>query len=148
MHWRFFVACFFAFILFGSNASGQDHFPDSTKAQKGEGKVEIIQDERVDALIKKRIASNEAKPTIEGWRVQIKSFSGNNSKKEANDIKSTFLMKNPDMEAYIVYQAPNFKVRVGDFRTKLEASKFYRDIKYDFPSAFIVKDDINLPKMD
>lgn len=109
-----------------------------------EGKIEIIQDKRINALVEKHIRINEANPAISGWRINLRSFSGNNSKKEATDLKAAFLQKHPDVKSYLVYQSPNFKVKVGDFRTKLDAYRFYRQVKTDFPSAYIVKDDVNL----
>ena len=143
----FYITCFIATLICGSQGFCQDN-QDSSNLVKNIGKSEIIQDERVDALLKKHIALNEANPVMDGWRVQIKSFSGNNSKKDANDMKSSFLSKYPEMGAHIVFHSPNFKVRVGDFRTKLDAYKFYKDIKQEFPSSFIVKDEIDLPKID
>ncbi len=83
---------------------------------------------------------------INGYRVQIYFDSGNQSKKKANDVKTQFLAKKPDVPCYLVYQAPNFKVRVGDFRSRYEAYKLYREIRNDFPSAYIVKDEISFPK--
>lgn len=51
------------------------------------------------------------------------------------------------MGCYRVFQTPNFKVRVGDFRTKVEATKFLLELKQDFPEAFIVEDKIKLPEI-
>jgi hypothetical protein len=106
----------------------------------------VMQEDDVTWLVEKYNNQNQTKPIINGYRVQIYFDSGNQSKKKANDVKTQFLAKNPDIPCYLVYQSPNFKVRVGDFRTRYEAYKFYREIKNDFPSAFIVKDEINFPK--
>jgi hypothetical protein len=38
-------------------------------------------------------------------------------------------------------------VRVGDFRTRLEAERFFIELKESFPDAFIVKDDVELPPL-
>jgi hypothetical protein len=106
----------------------------------------VMQDDDVTWLVEKYNNQNQTKPIINGYRVQIYFDSGNQSKKKANDVKTQFLAKNPDIPCYLVYQSPNFKVRVGDFRTRYEAYKFYREIRNDFPSAYIVKDEINFPK--
>jgi hypothetical protein len=105
-----------------------------------------MQDDDVTWLVEKYNNQNQTKPIINGYRVQIYFDSGNQSKKKANDVKTQFLAKNPDIPCYLVYQSPNFKVRVGDFRTRYEAYKLYREIRNDFPSAYIVKDEINFPK--
>jgi hypothetical protein len=106
----------------------------------------VVQDDDVTWLVEKYNNQNQTKPIINGYRVQIYFDSGNQSKKKANDVKTQFLAKNPDVPCYLVYQAPNFKVRVGDFRSRYEAYKLYREIRNDFPSAYIVKDEINFPK--
>lgn len=110
-----------------------------------EGNVEIIQDRRVDSLVSIHKKLNEEKQSMEGFRVQL--FFGADRKK-ANDIKADFLQKYPEATAHLLYQQPNYKVRVGDFRTRLEAYKFYKTMITDFPSAFIVKDEIKLPEIE
>ncbi|MCX6232005.1 MAG: SPOR domain-containing protein [Bacteroidetes bacterium] len=111
------------------------------------GNVEIIQDEKVDELLKKHVKVNEVANTIPGFRINIFFQSGNNSKAGAMQCKSNFIAKYPDIEAYVVYEEPNFKVKVGDFRTRMEARGFVQQIKMDFPDAFVIKDLINFPKI-
>lgn len=130
-----------------SNKSNVNFQDDSLKSKTQVGEIIVVQDQRIDSLIKKHSELNANKKTIEGYRVQISLASGANSRKASNDAKAAFLSKYSDVDAYIVHHAPNFKVRVGDFRTKLEASKFLNQVKKDFPGAFIVKDDISLPKL-
>ena len=58
-----------------------------------------------------------------------------------------FLKKFPDDMAYLIYQQPNFKIRVGDFRDRLQAQQFYLKLLPIFNTAFIVKDEINLQEL-
>ena len=105
----------------------------------------IIQDKQVNELVLKHILINEArKEKMKGYRVQI-HFGAEKAK--ALDIKSKFILQNHKVDAYLDYQQPYFKIRVGDFRTKLEAYKFLQEIFSDFPGAFIVSDDIELPRL-
>lgn len=106
------------------------------------GSVEIIQDLRIPALVKKHIAINEKQKGIPGYRVQI--FFGS-KRKDALGVKADFLEKYPDIDAYTTYDEPYFKVRVGDFRTQLKAQKLHKEISGDFPNAFIVNDLISMP---
>ena len=78
-----------------------------------------------------------------GYRIQI--YFGQNRTK-ANEVKTDFLQLFPKTGAYLVYQQPNFKIRVGDFRSRLEASKFLKDIQSLYAAAFIVKDEVKLPE--
>jgi hypothetical protein len=116
-------------------------FPNSARAQ---GSVEITGDKRIPVLLDKYAELNKLTETIPGFRVQI-HFGGERDK--AREIKAKFLMSNPGVPAYDSYQSPNFRVRVGDFRTKLEAQKYLRSISSSFPSAFVVADDIQLPPL-
>ncbi|MES1224512.1 MAG: SPOR domain-containing protein [Bacteroidota bacterium] len=108
-------------------------------------KVVIVQDEGIEKLLLKHLAINTENETIDGYRIQI-HFGGEREK--AKSVKTKFLQQFPEVPAYEVYQQPNFKVRVGDFRTRLEAQKFMNELSPSFPSAFIVADDIHLPKLD
>ena len=101
------------------------------------GRVEIIQDPRIAALVKKHIAINKRQKGIPGYRVQI--FFGS-KRKDALRVKAEFLKKHPDINAYTKYDEPYFKVRVGDFRTQLKAQKCHKEISGGFPNAFIVND--------
>jgi hypothetical protein len=112
------------------------------------GKSEIIQDQRVDVLLNKHIRINELNKTIEGFRIQIFSDSGNNSKASAQSLRDEFMGKYPSLGVYLTFKSPNYKVRIGDFRTRLDAQRWLNDISVDFPNAFIVTDQINLPNSD
>lgn len=82
--------------------------------------------------------------SMPGYRVQI--YFGNDRTK-AQELRSEFLQLFPSVPAYLVYHQPNFKVRVGDFRTRLEAIGFLNKISGSYQSAFIVPDDVKLPDL-
>lgn len=107
-------------------------------------KVEIVQDYKVKELVDKHIEINSKAP-IKGYRVKIHFGTDKNAAKE---VKGSFIAKFPDVPAYEKYDQPNFNIRVGDFRTKLEAYKFLKEIQPDFPSAFIVQDEIEFPSLN
>lgn len=96
----------------------------------------------IDSLVNKHVALNESKMSMPGYRIQI-FFGAQRSK--ATEIKTDFMMKYADVPSYLLYQQPNFKVRVGDFRTRLEAQKLLESIKTQFAVAFIVRDEVKLP---
>ena len=109
------------------------------------GKIEIVQSPEIKSLMDKHIEINEANETIDGFRIQI-HFGGEREK--AKSIKTNFLQHFPEIPAYELYQQPNFKIRVGDYRTRLEAQKAMVQITPYFASAFIVVDEINLPQLE
>ena len=109
---------------------------------------EVISDKRLKELENRIITINENKKNIEGYRLQLFSSSGPNSFNQANEVQTQFLIIYNDVPAYVVHKKPAFKVRVGDFRTRLETERFFIELRENFPDAFIVKDDINLPRLN
>ena len=106
--------------------------------------IKIHSDTKLDSLVAKNIEVNKLSNGISGYRVQI--FFGS-ERKAANDAKTKFLQLMPDEEVYFIYQQPYFKVRVGDYRTKLEAEATYRQLLTYFNKVFIIPDKVNLPKL-
>ncbi|HOY33440.1 MAG TPA: SPOR domain-containing protein [Bacteroidales bacterium] len=125
------------FVLFVSKIS---YAQNGTSRQN----VTIIEDPRIVSLVEKHIYLNE-KQKITGWRVQIFFESGNNSKSRAYNKKGLFMTMYPETGVYLVFQSPYYKVRVGDFRSRMDAEGFKQKILGDFPDAFVVKDEINFP---
>lgn len=106
--------------------------------------VQVIGDAALDSLVAKHAEANKIANGIQGYRIQI--FFGS-ERKEANEARTKFLQLFPETEAYLVYQAPYFKVRVGDYRNQLEAQPVYHSVLNQFDKVFIVPDKINLPKL-
>ena len=114
----------------------------------GKGTVTIDQDNRVEQLVNKHIQINQNRKGIEGFRIQIFFDSGTNSKIRAQSVYEAFKSNYPDTEAYLTFKAPNYKVRVGDFRTKLDAQRFLNTIVQDYPNAWVIEDIISLPVVE
>lgn len=82
----------------------------------------------------------------QGFRVQICTESGNNARDAANGQKAQFYTKYESKKAYLEWESPNFKVRVGDFKNRLEATLFWKQLNLDFPASYVVMDEIKLYK--
>ena len=109
------------------------------------GRVVVIKDPQMDSLISKRLALSRASAsgnsvTILGFRVQIFSGLGRD---EAYAEQTRFKSLHPNITSYVSYTQPNYRVRVGDFRTKLEAQKFMNELKKKYTSMFIFAERIN-----
>jgi hypothetical protein len=127
---------FFLLLLFPANLS---------HAQSGN--VQIIKNERVDDLVKKQsdIVPPSMVPQITGYRIQL-FF---DTEKIALDAaREKFITMYPKIDTYVHYEAPNYFLRVGNFRTKMEAEKIKAGIERDFPTNFIVRELIHLPRID
>lgn len=117
----------------------------STKAQTPSDSIQkgVDSDPRLQTLVNKHMEVN-GRAKGKGYRVQI-YFGADKSK--ANAEKAKFLSRGNDpTHAYEFYDVPNFKIRVGDFRTKLDAYRYLKKIKGEFPQAFIVESEIEYPE--
>jgi hypothetical protein len=111
------------------------------------GNVEIIKDARIDALVKKQgmVIPPATSPQITGYRVQLFFDS---DRKLVDEARSKFIAAYPKIDSYIVFTAPNYVLKVGDFRTELEAERIKDNLFMNFPTSFIVKELVNLPRID
>jgi hypothetical protein len=113
------------------------------------GKVEVDKDPKVDSLIEGYLVAKKgtmpAPASSTGYRVQI--FSGSD-RKGAYSAQAKFQKKYPELRTYLTYHEPNFKVHVGDFRSRLEAEKMMEELKPWFTGLFVIEEKINLPKLD
>ncbi|MEE4286122.1 MAG: SPOR domain-containing protein [Mariniphaga sp.] len=110
--------------------------------------LNINQDPRLEKMLKWHVENNRKRDGMEGFRVEIFFSSALNAKEQALKRKKDFLSKYPEYNVHVKFTAPNFRVRVGDFRTKNEALKLHKKIQADYPGAFIVPDIIDFPVLN
>jgi hypothetical protein len=132
-----------AFLL-GFAANGALFAQDSLSAHRIV-KADFIGDARIDTLLQLHVIQNEKFPVISGYRIQIFKESGNSALDEALAVRDAF-EKRYHVPAYITFNEPYYRVRVGDFRTRLDAIRFLEKIKKRWPLAWEIKDDIQIPK--
>ena len=80
---------------------------------------------------------------VDGFRIQVTSFSGTNSKTSIEKAANQFEQLFPDIPCYKSYLEPNFRLRAGNYRTKLEAYKALQKISPSFPGSFVLKEQID-----
>ncbi|MBR1955757.1 MAG: SPOR domain-containing protein [Bacteroidales bacterium] len=128
--------------------AGKDIFALMPVSVDGEGAdVSINQSPEVADAVRKHIRSNRGR-TIKGYRVRIFFDNKQTARAESEKVLREFRNAYPEIAAYRVYANPYFKVTVGDFRTRSEAMEMLSRIKYSFPSAFVVKENIEYPAVD
>jgi hypothetical protein len=108
------------------------------------GSLSVSADSAFYQLIDSTLRANKQARKIKGYRIQI--YFGS-ERREASRVKTRFLKKYPEHEAYTLYQRPSFKVRVGNFRNKLEAQKLYHKLNQYFQTVFIVPTRIEYPAL-
>jgi hypothetical protein len=128
------------FIGFALNAMAQR----TTVTADDDSSFVLVRDARFDDVVARQKKENLLHQTIPGYRVQI--YFGVNRPK-ASEVKLDFAGRFPDVSAYLTYQQPNYKVRVGDFRNRYEALRFLKSIEGLYPTVFVVPDEVRLPPL-
>lgn len=135
-------------LLFGAAVHAQD-------------KLEVLEtkDPMIEALQRLRSASSSGidrsnlyggggdrsvpgtKMKVSGYRVQI--YSGNN-RNDAYSAQSKFKRIYPNINTYVSYSQPNYRVKAGDFTSKAQAQGLMEELKKNFNSVFIFNEEVTI----
>lgn len=103
------------------------------------GNIAVKKDSRLDVLAAKQAEINKKAVFLNtthanGFRIQVINSS---NRDEANTVKAEMLRRFPEQKTYLLYKAPNFKVRVGNFLTQREAEPIRKMIAALYPTRSI-----------
>lgn len=104
--------------------------------------IAVKKDQRIEILNQKYALGNkkQVKPhMVRAWGYRLQVISTQN-RKDALDLKADLLRRFPDQQVYLLYQSPQFRVRLGNFRTRQEAQAFINSSLTGHPGVFIVRD--------
>ncbi|MGI8636117.1 MAG: SPOR domain-containing protein [Segetibacter sp.] len=106
--------------------------------------VLVNKDPRFDEMSAKQAEINRRSVAsgprrVNGFRIQAINTQ---NRDEANAVKAELLHRFPDQKSYLLYQAPSFRVRLGNFLTQKEASQLRKMISALYPGRgiYIVPD--------
>ena len=108
--------------------------------QVKKGDLRVESSARVNELVAQKMEYNKTVDSYPGYKIQI--YYG--SEKECYEIKDEFRAMYPDIPASIVFSTPQWKLQVGNYRTRLEADKSILGIKKEYPSAIVLAAEIEL----
>lgn len=117
-------------------------------AKPHQGTVQIIGDNRIDDILARHIEVNRRHEGIIGYRILIFKDGSQNSKEKAFEAKGRFLTNFRGYDVYYIYEQPESKLFVGDFRTESEANKLKVEVEKFFRNAIVIETKINFPKLD
>ena len=114
----------------------------------GQGEVRIHCDHTIDNLLKWHVRLNEQKKSFAGFRIQIHSVNSygcniDDLKEIRNKFEGTF----QTIPAYLKYFDPDFKIRTGNYHSRLESIPDLYKIRKLYPSSYPVKTDIFLEEL-
>ena len=99
-----------------------------------QGTVTINQNPQLKTVLAVKNQLDRANKTSK-YKIQL----ANGSKNHVNTVLGRFSSKYPNVLTHIVYESPEYKVRVGSYHTKLEAERALIGIREEFPNAIIIK---------
>ncbi|MBR1569885.1 MAG: SPOR domain-containing protein [Bacteroidales bacterium] len=105
----------------------------------------VSQSDPVRQALQKYISSN-AEKKISGYRIRVFYNNDPSARSRSEAIVKTLEDQYPDISVYRTFESPNYKVTVGDFRTKDEALRIYNALKSSYPTSYIIKEYINYPR--
>ncbi|MBS1933193.1 MAG: SPOR domain-containing protein [Bacteroidetes bacterium] len=113
-------------------------------AQTDSGSVTVTKDPRIDLLIKKQIQINDettkdSRRTAPGFRIQVISSDDRN---QVFAAKAKIYKEYPELKPYIVYLPPNYRLRVGNFKTQEEAQVYFDKLSKLYPTGIYIVHDV------
>ena len=116
-------------------------------AEDGYGLVRISQESDIDTLLEKYVELASTR-NLRGYRIRIFNDNAQTAREASLEMENLFREKYPDVAVYRTFVGINFRVTVGDFRTKSDAERFRREMVKDFPATpFIIGENINFPPL-
>ncbi len=100
--------------------------------QGQQAKVNIEQDPAIVQLLdiyKSALSKNDY------YRIQV----GFGNASTAQEIKANVDVDFPDLPSRIDFDSPTYRVRVGRFKTKLEAERKFNEVRQKYPNAMLLK---------
>jgi hypothetical protein len=138
------LVSFVLFILLTGTASAQRmNFCDSTQKSSSYGSFIIWMDPSFRGVLVP-VVNNDAELNLKGYRVQ--AYSGA-TREDAERVKRRLEQIYPKIPVYFFYDSPYFKVRIGDFRNRLDAQQILYELKGIFEGVLLVPDKINFPSL-
>lgn len=102
--------------------------------QTDEGEIRIETSAHIDEMIVQKKEHNKAKNEYQGFKIQI--YYG--SEKRCYEVKDEFSMLFSDIKTSIIFSTPQWKLQIGNYRTRLEADNAIVKIKKEYPSAIVL----------
>ncbi|MCY7351104.1 MAG: SPOR domain-containing protein [Cytophagaceae bacterium] len=98
---------------------------------------------RLDMVLDTLATRNRYVKHAQGYRIQL--YVGT-SRQEADAMKIYVYQNFPELNVYLTYSAPTYRMRVGDFMNRMDVERYYNSIKNQNPGAMILSDKVEIRK--
>jgi hypothetical protein len=97
--------------------------------------IALNQDPKFEQLLNEKRKINPSISVNDSYKIQIFSGKSEEAKKTLTDFKQEF----KNIDGTIIFNTPNYKVVVGNFKSKIEAERNLVDIKRRYKNVFLIK---------
>ncbi|TDD78574.1 SPOR domain-containing protein [Flavobacterium caseinilyticum] len=117
----FFISLTLFFSCFNATAQG--------------GNIIVNQDAKFEQLLNEKRKINISNSINDGYKIQIFSGESEKAKNTLNEFRQEFR----DIDGTIIFFTPNYKVLVGNFRTRIEAEKNLIEVRKRYNNVHLIK---------
>ena len=100
-----------------------------------DSKITLSQDPKFEQLLNEKRKINASLAANDSYKIQLFSGDSENSKKTLNEFRQEF----NSIDATIVFNTPNYKVWVGNFKTRIEAERNLIEIEKRYKKVLLIK---------
>ena len=126
---------------FGSENSNTNSASELNQPKITSEKLYI--NDKIDDFLADRAQKNKAVKYANGYRIQL--YVGR-ERKIVDDAKLFLHQTYPNMNPYLTYSLPIYKLKVGDFLTKNDAERMLTQLKPNYPDAIVISEKIDVKK--
>lgn len=98
---------------------------------------------RLDMVLDTISMRNRSIKHAQGFRIQV--YVGNN-RQEADAVKTYIYTTLPEILPYVTFTNPTYRIKVGDFLTRLDAERYFEQLKAIYPGAMILPEKVEIKK--
>jgi hypothetical protein len=100
-----------------------------------DGKITVNQDYKFEQLLNEKRKTNISNAVNDRYKIQIFSGESDKAKNTLNQFRQEF----SDLDGTIIFFTPNYKVWVGNFKTRIEAERNLIAIKKSYTNVHLIK---------
>ncbi len=129
-----------------TNSQSSNHLGSTTNGGtiRAHGDIRISTEGPIDLLMSRYYYMNSSNPAISVFRIQM---ANSTNRQVVYEAKSKFLQNFRDLRADVDFQQPYYKLRTGYFKERYEAYRMLKEIKEEFPQAYLVHEEVNITKL-
>ena len=104
---------------------------------EAQGSVEVVMSPDLEQIISRAAVYHMETDERNGYRIQILYSS---VRDDVYREKAALYKEFPEIPSYVDYEQPHYKLKLGNFGTRLEATFYLQQVIAIRPGAFIVRD--------